>query len=106
VMLTKPWQVRLMIEDRLARIDVCGVFDARTATAVRAEFHDLAVLAEAVLLDLGKVTGLAEGFDLPGLVDEIQRHCWIAGCRLYLSATHPTVTAALSRQGFSYCGDR
>jgi hypothetical protein len=60
-MLTKPWQVRLMIEDRLARIDVCGVFDARTATAVRAEFHDLAVLAEAVLLDLGKVTGLAEG---------------------------------------------
>ena len=45
-MLTKPWRVRLMIEDRLARIDVCGVFDARTATAVRAEFHDLAVLAE------------------------------------------------------------
>ena len=91
-----------MVEDGLARIEVTGVFDARTATAVRAEFHDLVVLADAVLLDLRAVTLLQEGFDLSGLVDEIQRHCWISGCRLHLSATHPTVTAALARQAFSY----
>jgi len=91
-----------MVEDGLARIEVIGMFDVRTATAVRAEFHELLVQADAVLLDLGAVTDLREGSDLSGLVDEIQRHCWIAGCRLRLSATHPTVTAALARQGFWY----
>jgi anti-anti-sigma regulatory factor len=101
-MLMPPWRVRPMVEDGLARIEITGVFDAHTATAVRAEFHEFVMLADAVLLDLEAVTGLQEGFDLPGLVDEIQRHCWIAGCRLRLSATHPSVRASLSTQGFSY----
>ncbi|MEU4292479.1 hypothetical protein AB0E63_29995 [Kribbella sp. NPDC026596] len=35
------------------------------------------------------MTRLEEGFDLSALVDEIERHCWISGCRLRLTATHP-----------------
>ena len=89
-------RVRLTIEDGLARIAVCGVFDVSVATAVRAEFHELSALADAVLLDLRAVTRLEEGFDLSALVDEIERHCWISGCRLRLTATHPTLVTSRS----------
>jgi hypothetical protein len=94
-------QVCLTVEDGLARIEVCGVFDVGAATAVRAEFHEIGALADAVLLDLRAVTELEEGFDVSGFVDEIQRYCWISGCRLRLVATHPSLVAALARQEVS-----
>jgi anti-anti-sigma regulatory factor len=97
--LTRLSRVCLTVKDGLAMIEVCGVFDVGAATAVRAEFHEVGALSDAVLLDLGAVTSLEEGFDLAGFVDEIQRHCWLAGCRLQLIATHPTVVAALAAQG-------
>ncbi|TDD15429.1 hypothetical protein E1218_31525 [Kribbella turkmenica] len=79
------------------RIEVCGLFDVGAATAVRTSSHEIcAALADAVLLDLGAVTDLEEGFDLSGFVDEIQRHYWISGCRLWLTATHPSLVPALT----------
>lgn len=95
-------RVCLVVEDGLARIEVRGVFDVSAATAVRAEFLEVSALADAVLLDLGAVTDLEEGFDLSGFLDEMQRHCWISGCRLRLSATHPSLVAAMAGQDVSH----
>lgn len=93
---TRRARVRLTIEDGLARIVVGGVFDVGVAAAVRAEFHELGALADAVLLDLRAVTRLETGFDLSAFVDEIERHCWISGCRLRLTATHPALVPSRS----------
>ena len=75
-------RVRLTIEDGLARIEVCGMFDVSVAATVRADVHELSALADAVLLDLRAMTRLEEGFDLSAFVDEIEWHCRISGCRL------------------------
>jgi hypothetical protein len=77
------------------------VFDVRVAAAVWAEFREISALADVVLLDLGAVAGVEKEFDLPGFVDDIQRHCWISGCRLRLTTTHPSLLAALAGQGVS-----
>jgi hypothetical protein len=95
------FQVRLTIGDGLARIEVCGEFDVHVAAAVWAEVREISALADAVLLDLEAVTCVEKEFDVPGFVDDVQRHCWISGCRLRLTATHPYLLAALAGQGVS-----
>jgi hypothetical protein len=75
-------RIRLTIEDGLARIQLRGTFDTHVASAVWAEFQEIASLADAIRLDLGAVTQVEVGYDLTRFLDELQRHCWISGCQL------------------------
>lgn len=79
-------RIRLTIEDGLARIHLRGTFDTHVASAVWAEFQEIASLCDAIRLDLGSVSQVEVGYDLTRFLDELQRHCWMSGCRLQVVA--------------------
>lgn len=93
-------RIRLTIEDGLARIQLRGTFDPHVASAVWAEFQEIASLAAAIRLDLGAVTQVAAGYDLTRFLDELQRHCWISGCRLQVVAVRQEAGSNTHLQSF------
>ncbi|MGW6282928.1 hypothetical protein [Kribbella sp. NPDC055071] len=96
-----PDGVSWSMDAGVARVVIGGTFGAAAAAAVRELLLDLCEPGSVgLVLAIEAVVDPADYEELCHLADTAQRRCWVASCRLEVTATDPGAREALAAAGW------